>query len=347
MLGLPPWEQVLRRLRHDYALATVALLAASGALVILPFALFRFASGQWLIGVIDLLVAAALMLPPWYALVTGRNRGAFLIMMVLVGSGSAAIAHFLGLAGHFWVFPFVVAAYALVTVRTALLVGWGLVLLVAVLGTGLESVPERLSFIATAGLVVTLAAISAHQVQRQHDALELAAATDALTGVGNRRRMDSDLRQAAALAARGGPLPALVVLDLDRFKAVNDSHGHDAGDRVLVNFAHILRDALRQSDRLYRMGGEEFVVLLPMVEPSGLLVVGEKLRRCVASRLAGPSGPVTASLGLALYQRGEAVEDWIGRADAALYQAKQGGRNAFIIAPWQATSAPSPAPARR
>lgn len=334
MLRLPPWEQTLHRLRHDYALATVVLLAVSGALVILPFAVFRFAQGQWLIGVIDLVVAAALVLPTWYALVSGRNRVAFISMTVLVGTGAVAVSHFLGLAGHFWVFPFAVAVYALVRVRTALLAGWGLVLLVSVFGTGIEDVAERLSFAATAVLVVTLAAISAHQVQRQHEALELAAATDALTGIGNRRRMDGDLHHAAMLAARGGPLPGLVVLDLDHFKAVNDQHGHEAGDRVLVNLAHILRDALRQSDRLYRMGGEEFVVLLPMVDPNGLPVVAEKLRRSVESRLKGPGGPVTASLGLALHRRGESVEEWIARADGALYQAKQAGRNGFAVAPW-------------
>ena len=101
MLGLPPWEQTLHRLRHDHALATVSLLAISGALVIVPFAVFRFMQGQWLIGVIDLGVAAAMVLPTWYALVSGRNRAAFLSMLVLVGTGAVAVSHFLGLAGHF------------------------------------------------------------------------------------------------------------------------------------------------------------------------------------------------------------------------------------------------------
>lgn len=334
MLGLPPWERVLHRLRHDYALATVAALAGCGALGILPFAVYRFLSGQIVVGVIDVLVALSLLMPTWHALVTGNNRIAFVAMMVLAGIGAVAVSRFLGLAGHFWLFPLAVASYAVVGLRRALVIGFALIVLVLVFGTGIERMPDRLSFAATAALVVILAAISAYQVERQRCALELAAATDALTGVGNRRKMDADLRQAAELAARGSPLPAVLVLDIDHFKSINDRFGHEAGDRVLSEFAQLISHAVRQSDRVYRMGGEEFLVLLPMVDPNGLDVVAEKLRRCIEANLRWAGGTVTCSLGAALHQRGESVDAWVGRADKALYQAKQDGRNRFCIAPW-------------
>lgn len=325
--------RISHRLRNDWPLASVASLALTAVFAILPFAIYRLVRGQWLIAVIDLLVVACFILPLLHALASGRNRPAFRVILVGGILGCVAVAHLAGLAGNFWMFPFIIALFALLPLRSALLTGWMLAALVLWLGSGLDSVVDRLSFAVTAFLVCGLAAITAHQVGKQRLALELSAATDPLTGVGNRRRMDAELHDAVALAGRGGPLPAALVLDLDHFKRVNDRCGHDAGDRVLVDFAGILRQGLRHTDRVYRMGGEEFLILLPLVEPTALPIVAEKLRARVSQQLRSPLGPVTASIGAALYRRGESLADWLARADAAVYAAKSAGRDGFVVAP--------------
>nr|WP_282452821.1 GGDEF domain-containing protein [Lysobacter sp. CAU 1642] len=243
------------------------------------------------------------------------------------------VTYLVGLAGNFWTFPVLVGLYAVLPIRAALGLGCALTLTVVWVGKGLPTVVEVLSFAVTGVLVSGLAAISAYHVGRQRQALELAAATDALTGVGNRRRMSGDLEQSARLACRGSPLPALMVLDLDHFKRINDECGHEMGDRVLIEFANVVGKTLRQTDSLYRMGGEEFLVLLPMVEPTGIALVAEKVRARVEEQLRSPLGPVTVSIGAALYRRGESVAEWIHRADTAVYEAKAQGRNGWSIAP--------------
>jgi two-component system cell cycle response regulator len=164
------------------------------------------------------------------------------------------------------------------------------------------------------------------------------AITDALTGLHNRRYLESHLAALASNAfARGKPL-SLMMLDIDFFKAVNDSHGHDAGDEVLREFAARIRRTIRGSDLACRYGGEEFIVVMPETEPGVAAVVAERLRQVVADEpflIAQGSRRIdlTLSIGIAtLAESGEAVAAVIKRADQALYRAKSNGRNRVISA---------------
>src|SRR5437879_11775869 len=162
------------------------------------------------------------------------------------------------------------------------------------------------------------------------------AITDALTGLHNRRYMETHLATLAEQASsRGKPL-ALMILDIDFLKAINDSYGHDAGDDVLREFAVRIRKSIRGIDLACRYGGEEFVVLMPETDLSVATVVAERLRRRIASEpFSIQQGPrhieVTISIRLAtLDHKGEPVADVLKRADMALYQAKHDGRNRVV-----------------
>lgn len=148
---------------------------------------------------------------------------------------------------------------------------------------------------------------------------------DPLTGAFNRRYMTEQLR--GALERSHWVTASAVVVDVDEFKAVNDRLGHVSGDTVLVGIAALARRLSRDSDLLFRMGGDEFVLYLPGVTRAGAVSIAERLRAAVEHSRLVPDTRVTISAGVAELQAGDDVEAWLHRADAALYEAKRAGRN--------------------
>ena len=164
----------------------------------------------------------------------------------------------------------------------------------------------------------------------QFIAIEQAALTDALTGIGNKRALDEALLRASALADRHGAPWSLILCDLDHFKLINDNHGHVVGDHILTRTAEKLEQAIRNSDTVYRFGGEEFAVLLPHTSEQEAREVAERIRLAIESiRVDGGETPltVTGSCGVATHLADEVPEQWLARADEALYRAKAQGRN--------------------
>ena len=154
---------------------------------------------------------------------------------------------------------------------------------------------------------------------------------DALTGLSNRRAIMAELANRFQLAVRYGRPRAVVLFDLDHFKEVNDTHGHPAGDAVLRSFAEVAHQSFREPDLVGRIGGEEFLVLLPETELEGARVGAERLRRALeATPVDIGTGliQVTCSLGVASRREDDPEAGaLVGRADAALYKAKAAGRN--------------------
>lgn len=159
---------------------------------------------------------------------------------------------------------------------------------------------------------------------------------DALTGLGNRLRLDEDLAELASHAERHGRSYCLVLCDLDRFKEYNDALGHQAGDQALRQVAQMLAEATRGSDRVYRYGGEELLLILPDQDEEEGAEVAERhrarLEEAALVHPASPFGVVTLSAGVAAAAPDETVRQVLRRADAALYQAKCDGRNRVSVA---------------
>lgn len=170
--------------------------------------------------------------------------------------------------------------------------------------------------------------------------LEELSTTDQLTGLYNRRFMDAALREESSRAVRNDEPFALLLIDIDHFKLINDTFGHEIGDQVLVRLASTLRNACRSTDRVGRWGGEEFMVVSPRIEAPAVPVLGEKLRSLAESAdlpiqrstLSPGDEPVgTISVGAAVSAPGEGVADLVRRADEALYEAKRTGRNRVCL----------------
>lgn len=163
--------------------------------------------------------------------------------------------------------------------------------------------------------------------------LDHLASTDKLTGSWNRRRLEENARSEMDRLKRYDHPLCLMLFDIDFFKKINDRHGHNAGDQVLVEMAAHIRSSLRASDSLTRWGGEEFVVLCPNTTLSTAALLAERLRNKIDSAYFPEVEHVTVSVGVAECMHGETWEQWFKRADEALYRAKSGGRNQVQIAP--------------
>lgn len=162
------------------------------------------------------------------------------------------------------------------------------------------------------------------------------AVLDPLTGLFNRRYAEAHLRRISNRAAETEESFAVIAVDIDRFKAVNDRYGHSAGDRVIVEVARRLRDRLRTADMVARIGGEEFLVVLPETSPQQALRAAERLcghvgRIPVSLPHGLPELTVTISLGLAVARPGTAPDEALAQADRALYESKRAGRNMVTV----------------
>jgi diguanylate cyclase (GGDEF)-like protein len=171
---------------------------------------------------------------------------------------------------------------------------------------------------------------------------QLQAATDGLTGLLNRRSLENEVR-----AMRRSATPFVFVMaDLDHFKPLNDTHGHESGDRTLRAFAQTLRSALRSEDLVSRYGGDEFGIVMPDCSVDEAVAAMERVREQLVLALRPGDAPnVTASFGIVTADRAASFEETVARADRALYRAKFEGRNRVVV--YSATAdAATPVPAR-
>lgn len=157
--------------------------------------------------------------------------------------------------------------------------------------------------------------------------LEIIAATDPLTSLFNRRKFSEILKLEIERERRSGNGLFLMVCDIDKFKNINDKHGHNTGDEVLKRVATLLRDSTREIDVVARWGGEEFILLILDTDVKFAHTIANKLRKLIeSSKFIGVEG-ITASFGIACYEENDNEESLFNKADKALYKAKMNGRN--------------------
>ena len=202
---------------------------------------------------------------------------------------------------------------------------------------------DALMLLALAGCLLALAVLRRRAARDRRALAALRATTsrlrhladhDGLTGLLNRRRFEQELARHLAHGRRYGAEGAALVLDLDRFKPVNDTYGHAAGDRLLARVACVLRERLRATDVVARLGGDEFAVLLPRADRVGAEAVAHSLVETVrAEALAAGADPVTVSAGVVLLGEGTAfdVEGALAAADIAMYDAKTAGGDGWAL----------------
>jgi diguanylate cyclase (GGDEF)-like protein/PAS domain S-box-containing protein len=190
--------------------------------------------------------------------------------------------------------------------------------------TALIGPDGEVTYLVGTGIDVT----EARQLELERTAAEVrlrhVADHDALTGLFNRRRFEEELDRHIALGRRYGMGGALLLLDLDDFKRVNDEFGHRAGDRVLTGVAVVLNHRLRESDIVARFGGDEFAVLMPVGGVAEATELADLLAAAIRLDVPTPAGPLFASVGIALFQELSTADEVLSRADDAMYAQKRG-----------------------
>ncbi len=161
--------------------------------------------------------------------------------------------------------------------------------------------------------------------------LKRMATRDALTGIYNRLKLDELVPNEIRRSMRYKQPCSVVMLDIDLFKNINDNYGHLAGDQTLVWLAGVIKDRLRESDTLFRWGGEEFLIFAPDTELQDAGALAESVRRVIERSVNAPVGQVTCSLGVSQYKPGDTVDSLVQRADLAMYEAKRQGRNRVCL----------------
>lgn len=189
---------------------------------------------------------------------------------------------------------------------------------------------DQISFEEEKRHLLTFTDISLIETEREH--FSRLAGRDFLTGVGNRQAFETELDRETKRAERHGTDLCLTMLDIDDFKSVNDTFGHQTGDAVLVELARVLGAAVRVTDVVCRFGGEEFMVIMPQTGLEGARQCALKLGAAIAAHDFGIGRAVTVSIGLACIKPGETSHTLIRRVDTALYQAKNAGKNRVVLA---------------
>ena len=181
-----------------------------------------------------------------------------------------------------------------------------------------------------------------NQIQRANRDLTELSIRDGLTELYNRRKMDADLKKAQARAQRYGSDFAVIILDIDYFKKINDAHGHETGDEALKGLSRVLTQTIRETDAAARWGGEEFLVLCPETDLTQARLLAERLRENIAQEEYVETLKMTASFGVASHQEYPDVKDLLNAADNRLYAAKGQGRNRVVAGSLAAEGQKSP-----
>ncbi len=308
-------------------------IAPVGAAVLLYYTLWLGVEQRWLpalaVGACTLPALAAV----WFS--RGRQRRMPLAGLLLCMACSAGCLLAAGLEGNTalaWSYMVLMANFFLVRNAMAMLAGLLLVAGLLVLPGVLRGPPPQWQALAVMLLILGIGNHFSRRLQGDRSRLEKLASLDELTGLPNRRALERALARHVGGARGERHRYGLVILDIDHFKEVNDRHGHSAGDAALSRLAAILRRELRDRDQVFRFGGEEFVILAEAGSHDALAAFSERIRAAVQQSLHGPGGGITISLGAALHAGEQRWQEWFARADAALYQAKDNGRNSAVIA---------------
>ncbi len=307
-------------------------IAVVSAVLLAPFGINNLFIDRVPLG-IAILVTVAVLTVDAVAIHRGRKPPVpFELLLVPVAVAVALLLRTQAMYGVLWTYPAILFSYFVLSRRTAIPVSLGLLAAATAMVYVYIDSGTALRVLASVLLTIVIVNIILGVVNDLHARLVAQTVTDPLTGAYNRRHMETCLDEAIERHRRTGASAALLLIDIDRFKEVNDRYGHAAGDGVLRTVVALVADRVRRLDRVFRIGGDEFLLLLPDAEMSAAQKVAEDLRARIAAAPVPDAAPVTVSIGVAVLQSAQQMDAWMQAADAALYRAKQQGRNRVVSA---------------
>lgn len=321
--GLDPQDVQIERRLVLYRLMLVIMLVAAGTVLVgallakpQPVLLSTFSGVTTLLlagSALQIYTQGRILLPPVVSL--------GLTITTVIWAVSQG-----GYQQELWLFPLMIALTALLPLRAALVAG-GLTLIALVLVQGWQGFGEEIAKHAALFSTWLFSLAIMQLLTRQTDELADLALTDPLTGAFNRRYLLPQTRRHLADFQRYARLSSLLLIDIDYFKSINDEMGHVEGDRVLKALVELIEGRIRGVDMLFRLGGEEFVVLLSQVGAQTARKIAEELRTKIAAQEVIPGRRVTVSIGVCDVTGVDSAEEWLEHVDRAMYEAKRQGRD--------------------
>ena len=307
------------------------LMCALSIPSILPFAIFRLFQHNWVSATLDFFIVGGVFSVLAYVWLTGRFRVASVLVTIFYSTGMVIAVKVNGINLIYWTYPTMISAYFMLRPNTAVIINaFSLSALIFIL---MSQVPllNLLTIIITFILINLFSYIFSHRTRIQHRELNLEAERDFLTRTGNRRALDAHLARYLSIAD-GENVSCMLLLDIDHFKRINDAFGHPFGDQVLVRICDLLRTRTRATDKIFRYGGEEFIIVAGSTNIKSAASLAEELRQLVAETTIIENYSVTISIGVTSMSHNRSVTEWLSKADEMLYLAKQSGRNLVKVA---------------
>jgi diguanylate cyclase (GGDEF)-like protein len=294
---------------------------------LLPFAIHNFLKARPILGWSVLGVVVPIAVDGWAIRSRKKPPVPYALLLLPIGAAITLSLAMQGVIGAFWCYPTVLFFFFVLRRRTANLCSVALLLVAT--AVVYKYIGARVTVRFAASLILTIFIINVIQniigeLQRR---LVAQAITDPLTGAFNRRHMQDRLEEALEISRRRPAPASLLIIDIDHFKRVNDEHGHKAGDAVLQGLVSVIRKRARAVDLLFRMGGEEFVLLLPDTAEDDAFAVADSLRLAIADAPLLEGAAVTVSIGVGAASPTDSVASWLKDVDYAMYAAKRAGRN--------------------
>jgi len=315
----------------DFLVKTTLGCSIVVILILIPFTVNNFIQGRVLMGAGTSAIAAACVLNVWYG-IRGRYNLAVNLWFMAPAGGFTITYTLIKLthAGSYWPVLLVLAYYFVLPERRAWFLNVLTLLVIIPVAWFVLDHSSAVRFAAVLVGVSLFAFISMREINVLHGLMRRDAVTDKLTGLFNRVLLEDRLEEAIAQSQRTGVPMALLAFDVDLFKSINDSLGHDTGDLVLEGLGDLLRGRIRGTDVAFRVGGEEFLVLLHNADEKKGAEVAEDLRREVECARLLEDRQVTISVGVSGLREDMDAAAWVKAGDERLYRAKEAGRNRVV-----------------
>ncbi|MET0062401.1 MAG: GGDEF domain-containing protein [Candidatus Thiodiazotropha endolucinida] len=325
-------DDLYSRHQTDFHLKSTFWLSVTAATLILPFAFYHLTHQHVGIGIGAVITSLSLYLVAWSChKKTYKTIYTFVWLTPFTTLFVAYLTNLLGITGTYWCYSTLILYYFMMSERQAWISNIIFALVNIPLVWHLFETHEAIRFSVTFSLVSAYSAIFLHIIAMQYSELQKMAITDKLTNVYNRTLLKDSLEQAIHQANRTNTPFTLIIMDVDHFKKINDELGHEIGDHVLMQLGVFLKDFLRDSDKIFRIGGEEFLVLLYNTDEANSIDIAEKIRKGIENLSLIPDRTVTVSIGVASLSSVRDWKQWMKTCDKNLYEAKNSGRNRVAV----------------
>jgi len=317
--------------RPDFLVKSTQGVVLTAALMLTPFTINNLIQGRYLLGAFTLLILTLCFTSAWFC-----HRGHYHFKINLFGITPAIIiaivtaVHQLGVAGSYWATLGVIAFYFILPPKPAAVANFIFIAIIFPTAWGALEPAIAVRFFAVLLGISFFIFFSISEIYKQHYLLKSQAITDTLTGLNNRSLLQSSLENAISQSHRSNTPMAILILDIDNFKMINDQFGHDVGDKVLRESGSLLAKSFRSSDTVFRIGGEEFLVLIYNTDKANAFIVAEEFRQEYEQLSLIDGHTVTISIGVSSLQSDMNWEQWMKQSDKNMYFAKNKGRNQVI-----------------